>query len=238
MLLSALFKGYELFYLVITDIFYNLNPKKMKNFISVMAAVSLLFFSSVSAQTKIPNRAIQLTGGYAKHGSGDYNGASFGAEYIRYQTRRFSLNYNFRSSINHGKDRIIIEDNNTGTTRDGSIRFTTAGVQAGVNGGFSFIRTAKHELLTSLGVFARYQSASNGTDGYRLYYPNMTGVPAILVEYRNETPQETFAVGGLFQLQYNYTINNRISLGLAGGFQTDTNSDAILQGGITIARRF
>ncbi len=210
----------------------------MKNFTAVIALFSLFFCSSVSAQTNLPGRAIQLTGGYARHGSGDYNGISFGAEYIRYPARRFSLNYNFRASINHGKDEIIIEDNNTGITKDGSIRFTTAGVQAGVNAGFSFIRTAKHELLTSLGLFARYQSASNGTDGYRLYYPNTTGVPAVLVEYMNRTPQETASVGGIFQLQYNYTINNRISIGLLGGFQTDSNSDAIIQGGITIARRF
>ncbi|MBI3139888.1 MAG: hypothetical protein HYZ15_15020 [Sphingobacteriales bacterium] len=210
----------------------------MKNFTPVIAAFSLFFCFSVSAQTNLPGRAIQLTGGYARHGSGDYNGISFGAEYIRYLGKRVSLNYNFRSSINNGKDKIIIADNNAGTTKDGSIRFTTAGVQAGVDGGFSFIRTARHELLTSLGVFARYQSASNGTDGYRLYYPNTTGVPAVLVEYMNRTPQQTIAVGGLFQLRYNYTIKNKISLGFSGGFQTDSNGDAILQGGITIARRF
>jgi hypothetical protein len=189
-----------------------------------------------NAQSKYPVHAIQMVGGYSKHGSGDMNGIIFGAEYIKYVNRRVSLNYNFRASINDGKDEIIVNDLLTGTRTDASVRFTTAGVQLGVNGGLSFVRTTKHEFMISLGAFGRYQSASNGTDGYALYQPHLTGQPTVLIGFDNRSPQETFSFGGIFQLHYNYSINNKVFVGLSPGFQTDTNADVIPQVALTIGR--
>jgi hypothetical protein len=107
-----------------------------------------------------------------------------------------------------------------------------------MNARYSLVRTKRNELLISLGGFGRYQSASNGSDGYSLYYPSTTGVPTVLVEYNNRTPQKTHAFGGLFQLQYNFTFNKKIVVGLAPGFQTDTNGYALLQAVIFVGKRF
>ena len=190
------------------------------------------------AQDVLPKNALQFAAGYSRHGSGDLGGFVFGTEYIRYKTRTFSLNYNFRAGINFGKDEIMVHNNTTGTTKDQSIRYTTAGVQAGVNGQLSFVRTKRTEMLVSLGAFGRFQSASNGSDGYSLYMPSATGIPSVLVEYDNRTPQNTVAFGGIFQLQYKYHFNNKYFLGIGPGFQTDTNGDAILQGVAMVGRRF
>ncbi|MEO6220116.1 MAG: hypothetical protein ABIO81_06790 [Ginsengibacter sp.] len=166
------------------------------------------------------------------------NGIVFGTDYINYISKKVSLDYNITATINDGKTLIIVNDVISGTQTDASIRFTTAGVQIGVNGRLSIIRNLKHEFMFSLGVFGRYQSASNGSDGYSVYYPQATGQPTILIGYDNRTPQETFSLGGIFQFQYNFTFNNKIYIGLLPGFQTDTNGDAIPQIALTIGKRF
>jgi hypothetical protein len=207
----------------------------MKRNILLIIISSLPFF--MHAQT-LPDKVIMVTGGYSKHGSGDMKGIVFGAGYAKYISSRVSLDYYFRGSINNGQDVIMINNGFTGIRQDASIRFTTAGVQAGMNVRLSFIRTKRNELLISLGGFGRYQSASNGSDGYALYYPSTTGVPTVLVEYNNRTPQKTYAFGGLLQLHYNFTFNKNIVVGIAPGFQTDTNGDALLQGILVVGKRF
>ena len=182
--------------------------------------------------------SIQLAAGYSMHGSGDLKGIFFGTEYINFISRKFSLNYNFRASINHGKDELIVNNAVTGTSTDASIRYTTAGVQLGVNAGFSLVSSPAHEFIISIGGFGRYQSASNGSDGYSMYSPQVTGQPTVLIGYDNRTPQQTFALGGILQFQYNVTLTDKIYIGVNAGFQTDTNGDAIPQAGITIGRRF
>jgi hypothetical protein len=214
-------------------------PFQRKTFFAVISLLISCFYTrSLCAQEGPSRHALQVTGGYGLHGSGDMNGMVFGTEYISYLTKRFSLNYNFRGSINNGRDEIFVTDNNTGRQTDASIRFTTAGVQLGVNAGYSMVRTRAHEFAVSLGAFGRYQSASNGTDGYSLYGPQRTGIPTVLVGYDNRSPQQTYALGGIFQLQYRLTFSDKFIIGLAPGFQTDTNGDVMVQGVLTAGRRF
>jgi hypothetical protein len=189
----------------------------------------------LKAQGQLPAQAIEFNAGYSKHGSGDMNGIFFGAGYTKYVAKRFSLNYNFRGTINDSKEKITVTT--PGGTHDASIRFTTAGVQLGVNAGWNIMRNQTGDLILSLGGFGRYQSASNGDDGYALYYPTQTGVPTVLVGYNNQTPQETFNVGGILQLQFNVNVSKSYYIGALGAFQTDTNGDVILQTGIAIGRR-
>lgn len=206
-------------------------------------AFTLCFFFSltmacyINAQDILPGKAIQVVGGYSRHGSGDFDGIVFGTEYIQYLSKKFSLNYNIKGTINDGKELIIVNNTVTGTRTDASIRFTTAGVQLGVNGGFSIIRSPKHEFMISLGGFGRYQSASNGSDGYSIYFPAGTGQPTVLIGYDNRTPQKTISFGGILQFHYNYTFNDKIYIGFLPGFQTDTNGDAIPQVSLTVGRR-
>ena len=202
-----------------------------------IATIILFVYCISKAQDKLPDNAIQVIGGYSKHGSGDFEGIVFGTEYIHYHTKKLSLIYSFRGTINDGKETIIVNNTTTGTRTDASIRFTTAGIQLGVNGGLSIIRSPHHELMFSLGAFGRYQSASNGSDGYSLYYPQTTGQPTVLVGYDNKTPQNTYAFGGIGQLHYNYTFKSKFYIGILGAFQTDTNGDVIPQAALSVGRR-
>lgn len=182
--------------------------------------------------------SFQFMTGYSKHGSGDMKGIVFGAEYWKSLDSRFSLGIMLRSTINSIKHTIIFNNTTTGTVTDASVRFTTAGVQLGPIGSYSFVSNARNKLGIGLGVFGRYQSASNGSDGYAILLPPVTNYPGALIEYYNTTPQHTFSVGGLLQLQYQYFFNDRIFAGLVAGFQTDTNGDALPQAGLVIGKRF
>lgn len=208
----------------------------MKNATHLLIICLVLLSIKTEGQNKI--RAFEFLGGYSTHGSGDMLGITFGGGYKTYLSKRFSLNYNMRAHINSSKEKIIVNNmllpNNR---RDASIRFTTAGVQLGINAGYSLIRTAKHEFMVSLGGFGRYQSASNGSDGYSLYFPATTGQPTVLVGYDNRTPQETITAGYLVQFHYNYTFKNNVFIGLLPGWQNDTNGDIITQVALTVGKR-
>ena len=186
---------------------------------------------------KSKNSSISFVGGYGRHGSGDMSGIVFGGDYTVYFSKKFSLTYNFRGGVHSSIDPIFYSNGGGGYT-DASIRFTTAGFQLGANGGYSLVNSTHHEFMIKLGAFGRYQSASNGTDGYSISYPPPTsGLPPVVVSYDNRSSQETLAFGGILQFQYNFTFNSNVFLGIQPAFQTDTNGDAILQGSLVIGKR-
>lgn len=194
--------------------------------------------TKIYSQDQLPVHAIQLVGGPTRHGSGDADGLTYGAEYVRYYTKKFSLTYNLRGTIHNYKDEYEIIDVASGRTTDNSIRFTTAGVQAGVNAGYSIVRTRSHEVMISLGAFGRYQSSSD--DGYFVYYPStvINPIPNFLFRFDNTTPQKTFSLGALLQIKYNLRIGKHLYTGVAPFLQTDTQGDLIRNMLLVIGRRF
>lgn len=183
-----------------------------------------------------PQEAIQALFGYSHHGSGDMKGIIFGASYTRYLSHHFSLNINLLGTIHHKQDNYSYPGPTAGTRTEGAIRFTTAGVQLGIDAQLSMLRSLHHEIIFSLGGFGRYQSSS--PDGYGVTPPQTSGIPEVLFSLYNWNPQNTIAAGGLLQFHYNFTFNNNMVLGLKAGIQTDTNGDLIPQAGLTIGKRF
>ena len=211
----------------------------MKKRCFIVLFSTLMYTSSLYAQSPLPNKQIQLSGGYSRHGSGDLNGIIFGTEFVKYKSKKFSMSYNLRATINDGQETIIVNDLISGIRTDNSIHFTTAGVQVGADAGYSLLRNMRHEVKLTLGAFGRYQSASPPA-GYALYMPNRTNVPAVLVEFLNfsDQPRRTMAFGGVFQLQYNYTFKQNLGFGISSGFQTDTNGDALPFAMLQLGKRF
>ncbi|MDF2192122.1 hypothetical protein [Paraflavitalea sp. CAU 1676] len=184
------------------------------------------------------DEAIQLLLGYSKHGGGDYDGIVFAGSYAKYLSQQFSLTVDLRGTMNWRQDQIIEKDQLTGQVTDRSIRLLTAGVQLGILGGFSPVHSAHHEVMINLGPFGRFQSCASGSDGYSTYPPRVSNLPFTVVEFWNTTPQHTITLGALLQVQYRWTLGPRITLGIAGGFQTDTEGDVIQEAAITIGKRF
>jgi hypothetical protein len=199
-----------------------------------LLAISL--FLSVISYAQKNTSYLQAAIGYSKHGSGDFPGCFVSTDLFSYKKENRFLKYSILSTINSDRVKIIVNDPG-GSTQDASVRFTTAGIQLGVSGGYNLLKSSPHSLLLSIGVFGRYQSASNGSDGYALYGPASTGIPTVLVGYQNSTPQHTFAGGGILSLQFNIHTGNAWYLAPVVNIQTDTNGDLIYMGGFGFGRK-
>ena len=200
--------------------------------------LSILFFFPfvLFSQTKSPTDQIQVIAGRSTHGTGDMRGIIFITEYTKYFKKHLFWTMALGGTIHDGSTPLIFDDQ-YGNAIDGSIRYTTAGVQTTSHLGYNFIRTSRHELGIKLGTLLRYQSSSY-YDQVSVYYPLATRLPAPVISFENKTPQKTYAFGGSSQILYNYTVSKAISLGMQAGFQTDTNGDTITQAAFTIGKRF
>jgi hypothetical protein len=94
-----------------------------------------------------------------------------------------------------------------------------------------------HELKLKLGVVFRYQSSSL-YDDLSVFYPPITGLPVPVIVFNNTEPQKTYTAGISGQISYTYPLTNKISIGILGGYQFDTNGDNISQLSILTGFRF
>lgn len=196
----------------------------------------VLFISFTARSQNLPVNHIQAALGYSSHGSGDLKGIAFSADLTRHIKKRLSIGVTIGSTIHDGS--IPLYFTGPGNEEiDGSIRYTVAGLQLVVNGGIDIVRDENNELILKAGPMFRYQS-SGLPDQYEIAYPAATGLPYPVIIYSHSTPQRTYSVGGALQLQYNYMIGQRWSLGIMSGFQVDSNGDNIFQAGVTTGIRF
>jgi hypothetical protein len=199
----------------------------------------LIFFlipCILKAQSDLPKKKINLSIGRSIHGSGDIRGVLFSTEYSKQVRRKLSYTMALSGSIHNGEWPLFFYAPN-GEYTDGSIRYTTAGMQFSMHYGFNFIKASKHELIYRMGGVLRYQSSSY-YDAAEVLYPALTGLRVPVIVFNHSTPQNTIAVGGSAQLLYNYTLKNNITLGSLAGFQIDSNGDVISQISLTIGKRF
>ncbi|MEO6453149.1 MAG: hypothetical protein ABIN97_03710 [Ginsengibacter sp.] len=101
---------------------------------------------------------------------------------------------------------------------------------------FAFIKNKEHEVKFGAGPLLRCQ-ASSYPDIYSIYTPAQTGVPEILVSFRQFEKQEIVSIGYVASLSYSYTLKSRVFIGARASLQNDTNADNITQYGIRIGRR-
>jgi hypothetical protein len=190
----------------------------------------------LNAQIILPDKKLELLMSQSIHGTGDIPGFNFATEYGERFKKRLSWTVGIGGTIHDGSDTLFFNDPD-GNTIDGSIRYTTAGVQTTGDIGYSFIRNKHHDFKLKLGALLRYQSSSY-YDIVSTYYPAGTGLPFPVVVFQNKTPQKTFAFGGSGHFQYNYSVSNKLVIGVVAGLQTDTNGDTIRQLGFTMGRQF
>lgn len=164
------------------------------------------------------------------------NGLYFNVLYEEYFKKRFSWSCGIGSTIHDGSFPVYFNDPNNQPI-DGSVRYTTAGVQAIGNMGYSFLKSEENTLQIRTGTLIRYQSSSY-YDDVTVLYPAGSGLPIPVVIFQNKTPQRTLVLGGSIQLLYNYTLKHNISLGLLAGIQTDTRGDTISQLCAAIGKKF
>lgn len=196
-----------------------------------MKSIALLLFflpALLCAQDTVAllNKSIQVDMGTGLHGSGDLAGLTLNTSYTHYFRKIVSYTVEIGTSIHYGSSTLYYTDN-FGKNIDGSIRFTTAGIQLAGKIGLSIFRNKKNDLGLRLGPLVRYQSSSIPDSITTLFPAAGTGFDVPITFISNENPQNTLALGGAFQLFYNYSISNKIYIGPSAGFQIDTNGDTI-----------
>ncbi len=187
-------------------------------------------------RSKFPKRLLQLQFGYSRLSTGDMNGVYSLLEYGKYFRKKIKWAVSFGCTIHDGKLELDYTDPG-GRNYDGSIRYTTAGLQTTGSIGYSIFYNYQHEIEVRIGVLLRYQSSSY-FDEVIILYPPATNLPFPVSVFNNLSPQRSINVGSSVQLSYKYSIASNITLGLAGGFQADTNGDIVSQISLALGRRF
>jgi hypothetical protein len=172
----------------------------------------------------------------SKHGTGDINGISFNSEYSKKINKRFSLIATFGGTLHDGS-RVLIYQSSSGQTIDGSIRYTTGGIQTSFGLGYDFIQTSHHVFQVRLSPLLRYQSTSY-YDVVTILYPIITGLSIPVLYFENLTPARTFAIGAIGHIGYNFIPKNRNVFRFFGEFQLDSNGDVLKGFGIALGRKF
>ena len=205
---------------------------------SSFVCLSLLLLSNLlSAQSNQSlNNHVNISFGRSIHFSGDIPGIVFSTEFSKKIKKKISYSIALVGTIHDSEDPLFFSGP-SGQQIDGSIRYVTAGVQTSAHLGYHFISTTKSDFQLRLGPLLRYQSSSL-PDVVTIVYEPITGQPIPLIYFEQFEPQRQLTVGGSLQLRYDFTFNGKISLGLCGGFQIDSDGDNIAQASLSIGRRF
>jgi hypothetical protein len=209
----------------------------------VKVSLSIIFFLLIvevafAQKRQSPNseQLLNITIGSSFHGTGDMRGVIMNTEYSKNLKKRIGLSFSLGGTLHDGSIPVFFVAP-TGQNIDGSVRYTAGGLQLTSHLGYSFIKTTYHQFQFRAGGLLRYQSSSYYSD-VTILYPAGSGLPVPVIVFNNTTPQKTFSIGASAQLFYNYTISDKIALGLLAGFQTDTNGDVIRQLSLSVCRRF
>jgi len=192
-----------------------------------MKQLILIFILLISKNVFSQNKQIQILAGRGTNFTGDMKGYGFSVGYNKYFKKKFKWFASIGSTIHDGTFPLFYEYP-TGNKVDGSIRYTTAGFQGIYSVGYNFIKSNSNEFIFKLGGLVRYQSTSY-FDNAVIIYPTITNLPIPVIVIRNRTPQKTIAIGVIPELSYNYFLNDKINIGLAGSYQFDSNGDNIAQ---------
>ncbi len=208
----------------------------MKNRILGICSMLLALSMSAQAQKYLPKQYLELNTQYSRHGSGDLEGVFVNTDYTKFLKKNWNYSVGLGYSIHDGSAPLFYTDTD-GMIHDGSYRYTTAGVQLQGMLGRNIIRTKHHHASVSLGALTRYQSSSAST-GWGMYTLPPSDFPYPFYILRNHTPQRTVSVGALVKVAYAYALSPKVSIGITGSFQTDTNGDSIQQLGLLVRRNF
>jgi hypothetical protein len=199
----------------------------------IMAAVlfqGCCFVNQAKAQ-KLPAHVVQMSWGFAK------GGKLVGAEYSMYCSDKASVSLAARSHFTKEKHTVQLVNTTTGKFQDAQTESSATGIQLGFNGRKGIVRNGTSELLVSLGAFGRFQSRSGVPDGKPVYYSDENNMP-VGPETTGASRKNSFAYGGIVQLQYNLTCNRNFTVGIAPGYQLDNNGDGLPQVALVLGRRF
>jgi hypothetical protein len=197
----------------------------------IIVAFMTLLVNIVAGQE---SKQLQLVLGRSLNGTGDIRGYGFSVEYSKIFKKKFDWTATIGTNFHDGSFPIFFEYP-IGNPIDGSVRYTTAGIQTAYLIGYNFLKPTTSSLKLKIGGLLRYQSTSY-YDDVTVIYPVLTGLPYPVIVFRNSNPQKTMSAGLITNISYSYKINKKINIGIVGSYQFDTNGDNISQVSISIGR--
>lgn len=208
----------------------------MKKIISLLLTSFLITMLYSQSNTNL-QEFIGLSFGRSFHGTGDLRGVAFNSVYSKEFGKKYSWVATIGGTLHDGEWDLFYDSPGTGERIDGSIRYTTGGIQSTFGVNYNLIQFQRSAIYLGLNALLRYQSTSY-YDGVVITYPPVTGYPIPLINFVNLTPARTIAVGGTLKIGYNYATTKNILFGILGEFQIDTNGDALNQIGLIVGKRF
>jgi hypothetical protein len=199
--------------------------------------VVLMFISlDIQAQNEIKDSSnfIFISSGLSLASTGDLSGFHV---LIGFQKRKKKWSYilELATTIHDGFNSLFYQLP-SGNLNDGSIRFTTAGIQIA---GISFLNLFKNNKSTvdfGFGGLLRYQTSSR-YDMYEIQYPGLTGLSYPVIVFYNTEKMRTFAIGSIAKLSYHFNLSKKLIFGINSSFQIDTNGDNFLNTGLKFGCR-
>ena len=130
----------------------------MKKLILLLFPI-LFVIPAFSQLTTSSSQFIGLDIGKSKHGSGDIQGVAFNTIYSKRFRKNLSWVATFGGTLHDDSNELLFTDPD-GKSIDGSIRYTTGGIQSTLGVNYSFVQTPRSELFLGINSLFRYQSTS------------------------------------------------------------------------------
>ncbi len=203
-----------------------------KNIVICIVISSILFSNTSTAQLEKPSTSnwyINASTGKSIASTGDMRGMFFSVGLMK-EKRKLTYMFDILTTLHDGKDNLFFTGYRPGV-HDGSVRYSTGGIQVTCNLLWHIINTDKHKFKGGIGGGIRYQSSSMH-DGYAIFYPGATGLNFPVIVMDNREPMRTISVLPMVQFNYQYKINSKWVIGAMSSFQIDTNGDNFLNYGI------
>jgi hypothetical protein len=206
--------------------------------IYLLSLALFLGYNFSIAQDKLPAKrhSIQLDIGMSRHGTGDMRGLFLNSEYKKYFLKKLSISFGISATIHDGVSPLFFTDSN-GNCTDASYRYSSGGLQLTGKFGLNLYRSKWSELGLQIGGLLRYQTSSY-YDELIVLFPALPGFPMPVTIIINNSPQRTFSIGCIGQLFYNYSLTEKLFIGILTGLQLDTNGDTITQLGLSCGFKF
>jgi hypothetical protein len=162
--------------------------------------------------------------------TGDFNGL-FVLVGLSKERKKTTLAVDVITTLHNGYNPLFFSTYPGGPVNDGSIRYSTGGVQVSFSWLYHLLNFDKHKLKLGFGAGVRYQSSSY-YDSYQILYPALTGLDFPVVVFSNREPMRTISALPMLQLNYEIKLSKKINIGALGSFQIDTNGDNFLNYGV------
>jgi hypothetical protein len=193
-----------------------------KTILAALLALPILTSAQKQSQAGPMPNAVQISGGYSTHGTGDLLGFAVDFSYEHSLSNRFDLTNGITTTVHN--------DNSS------PLPGLTVGVQLTsiFNTNLNLVSKSPKKIRIGAGAVLRYESTSLPVSYSTFTDPNISPDPIVIISNPNKL--NTVAIGYNFGLSFLSQVSHKHQLGIRMSFQSDTNGSAITQVNLIFGR--